>query len=59
MYYLKHEQECFIRYKTHGAAERFVYLIKRKLIVFFIYKKPFCVMQSFVLFEVSKVLQTR
>jgi hypothetical protein len=22
-YYLKHEKECFIRYKTRGAAERF------------------------------------
>ena len=22
MYYLKHEHECFIRYKTQGAAER-------------------------------------
>ena len=22
-YYLKHEHECFIRYKTRGAAERF------------------------------------
>ena len=24
MYYLKHEHECFIRYKTRGAAERFI-----------------------------------
>ena len=24
MYYLKHEHECFIRYKTQGAAERFI-----------------------------------
>ena len=24
MYYLKHEHECFIRYKTRGAAERFM-----------------------------------
>ena len=24
MYYLKHEQECFIRYITRGAAERFI-----------------------------------
>ena len=24
MYYLKHELECFIRYKTRGAAERFI-----------------------------------
>ena len=24
MYYLKHEHECFIKYKTRGAAERFV-----------------------------------
>ena len=24
IYYLKHEHECFIRYKTRGAAERFV-----------------------------------
>ena len=23
-YYLKHEHECFIRYKTRGAAERFI-----------------------------------
>ena len=23
MYYLKHEQKCFIRYKTRGAAESF------------------------------------
>jgi hypothetical protein len=23
-YYLKHEQECFIGYKTRGAAERFI-----------------------------------
>ena len=24
MYYLKHEHECFIRYKIRGAAERFI-----------------------------------
>ena len=24
MYYLKHEQECFIGYKTRGEAERFI-----------------------------------
>ena len=24
LYYLKHEHECFIRYKTRGAAERFI-----------------------------------
>ena len=24
MYYLKHEHECFIRYKMRGAAERFI-----------------------------------
>jgi hypothetical protein len=24
MYYLKHEYECFIRYKMRGAAERFI-----------------------------------
>ena len=24
MYYLKHEHECFITYKTRGAAERFI-----------------------------------
>ena len=24
MYYLKHELECFIRYKARGAAERFI-----------------------------------
>ena len=24
MYYLKHEDECFIRYKMRGAAERFI-----------------------------------
>ena len=24
MYYLKHERECFIRYKMRGAAERFI-----------------------------------
>ena len=24
MYYLKHENECFIRYKTWGAAESFI-----------------------------------
>ena len=24
MYYLKHEHECFIRYKTRGTAERFI-----------------------------------
>ena len=24
VYYLKHEHECFIRYKTRGAAERFI-----------------------------------
>ena len=24
MFYLKHEHECFIRYKTRGAAERFI-----------------------------------
>ena len=24
MYYLKHEHEWFIRYKTRGAAERFI-----------------------------------
>ena len=24
MCYLKHEHECFIRYKTRGAAERFI-----------------------------------
>ena len=23
-YYLKHEHKCFIRYKTRGAAERFI-----------------------------------
>ena len=23
-YYLKHEQECFIGYKTRGEAERFI-----------------------------------
>ena len=23
-YYLNHEHECFIRYKTRGAAERFI-----------------------------------
>ena len=23
-YYLKHEHECFIRYKMRGAAERFI-----------------------------------
>ena len=23
-YYLKHEHECFIRYKIRGAAERFI-----------------------------------
>jgi hypothetical protein len=25
MYYLKHEKECFIIFKTRGAAERFRY----------------------------------
>ena len=24
LYYLKHEHECFIRYKMRGAAERFI-----------------------------------
>ena len=24
MYYLTHEHECFVRYKTPGAAERFI-----------------------------------
>ena len=24
MYYLKHEQECFIGYKTRGEDERFI-----------------------------------
>ena len=24
-YYLKHEQECFIGYKTRGEAERFIF----------------------------------
>ena len=24
MYHLKHEHECFIRYKMRGAAERFI-----------------------------------
>ena len=24
MYYLKHEHECFIRYKMRGAAEHFI-----------------------------------
>ena len=24
MYYLKHEHECFIRYKMRGAVERFI-----------------------------------
>ena len=24
MYYLKHEQKCFILYKTRGKAERFI-----------------------------------
>ena len=24
MYYLKHEQECFIGYKARGEAERFI-----------------------------------
>ena len=24
MYYLTHEHECFIRYKTRGAAKRFI-----------------------------------
>jgi hypothetical protein len=32
MYYLKHEKECFIIFKTRGAAERFSLLdmIKRE-----------------------------
>ena len=29
LYYLKHEHECFIRYKMRGAAERFIHSQKR------------------------------
>jgi hypothetical protein len=33
MYYLKHEKECFIIFKTQGVAERFRY-DKTLLLVF-------------------------